>query len=278
MKIDKAEVIATGKPRHIGWEEVPDGCKTKTQWGTEGMRPKAGVSPTAYVYINGRTHFALYDTEAVTPKAVPTPGVAKALTPENIGAALFEINKGAKRRRDAASQMYDSQRHSLAGIHKEKKEAYYELKDDVIREASRSGLATLVGYHTKYQIQTHRQLVEPIEYDNDRDEDDSDDPNVIGNEGYEPDAPFDDSEDRPKPKRYTNVTSKLVTHMACYELGGFRFHTIIDSIPEQSAVDVADLGEWLSKATPRSLHMPLKDAIATLDAYLLKVKRAKVKH
>ncbi|HUU97034.1 MAG TPA: hypothetical protein VM487_14945 [Phycisphaerae bacterium] len=54
----------------------------------------------------------------------------------------------------------------------------------------------------------------------------------------------------------------------CYELGCFRFHQIIDRAPTNAEAAVVDLGEWLSRATAHPIHMPLKDAEATLISYL----------
>ena len=56
--------------------------------------------------------------------------------------------------------------------------------------------------------------------------------------------------------------------MALYELGGFRFHTILDAIPISTEIEVTDLGEWMSRATPCTKQMTINNAKATLEAYL----------
>ncbi len=115
MRISKAEVEATGKPRLMGWDQVPKGHKTKTQWGKEGMKLEEDAEPAAYVYIKGRNeHYELNREDAVEPKLKQRPVQALPPTPENIGAALYEVNKAAKRRRNAARNAYEDRRYAMA--------------------------------------------------------------------------------------------------------------------------------------------------------------------
>ena len=56
--------------------------------------------------------------------------------------------------------------------------------------------------------------------------------------------------------------------MELFEIGGFRFHRIVDQTPQEITTEIKDLGAWESAATARPRHMPLKDAEATLLAFL----------
>ena len=42
MRITKSDVKAACKPHFVGSSDVPDGYKTKTQWGEAGMRLREG--------------------------------------------------------------------------------------------------------------------------------------------------------------------------------------------------------------------------------------------
>jgi hypothetical protein len=261
MKIRKADVEATGKPRYTNWSHVPEGLKTKTQWSQDGMRLRAEAEPAGYVWSRHRsTHFALYDGASVEPKRKPSPGEARPLTSENIGAALFEINKAAKRRRDAASTAYQKRRHEAARVQKDAKRRLYDFKSRVLRKAKADGLAQLVGYHVKHGRVSRRVWQEPV-FD--------DDPVEQGEEEFYDLDDWENDDSQPSVDGgWTKVDVDQTTWMACYELGGFRFHKILDEPPEGAKREVKDLGEWLSTATPRTRHMTLKDAEATLNAYL----------
>lgn len=62
-------------------------------------------------------------------------------------AAIFGVNRSAKRYRDAAQRNYQSGTHGFAGNCKERKESLYKLKDRGIVEAYRSGRLKAEGTH-----------------------------------------------------------------------------------------------------------------------------------
>jgi len=259
MKILKAEVLETEKPRFVGWAKVPDTYKTKTQWNKEGMRLKSNVEPAAYVYAKARnTHYELYSCAEVEPKTKQRPGEPLHHTPENIGAALYEINKAAKRRRDAAQRAYDKGAHGLAGNHRQEKKRLYDLKDRVIRKAFDEGLSQLVGYHSKKDRRNRLAWVYDGNGSDDCDHEVS---------GWDDDD-FDELPDGQSSPRRIQIEETTTTNMICYELAGFRFHVIVEQIPKDAVSEIEDLGEWISKATPRTKHMTLKVAEATLKRYL----------
>lgn len=255
MGLTKDEVLATGKPRYVGWSDVPDGLKTKTQWSDEGMRLLRDVEPAAFAYGGSQhsrnAHYALFSRKQVEPKRRQRPGNPLPPTAENLATALFEINKAAKRRRDAAASAYARRKHNLATRRKEEKEAFYDLKDRVLRELVHGGVATLVGVHSKVDIRNHREWIDENDGAPCQDAVDDEGPRVVETEG-----------------RWETVPERCTTCMVCYEVAGFRFHKPIDAPPDGADAEVKDLGEWMSKATPRPLKMTLKDAEATLRAYL----------
>lgn len=62
-------------------------------------------------------------------------------------AAIFGVNRSAKRYRDAAQKNYQSGTHGFAGNCKERKEQLYRLKDRGIVEAYRNGRLNAEGVH-----------------------------------------------------------------------------------------------------------------------------------
>lgn len=263
MKITKSDVIATGKPRFVGWNDVPESYKTKTQWGEAGMKLQEIVEPSAYVYINGRNeHYELYVEDAMTPKKTIRAGKALPMTPDNIGAALFEINKAAKRRRDAASTARRKRRHGAAGAQKAAKEDLYDLKDRVLEKAHADGWAQLVGYHVKTDSRNSRVW-----------KDDGDNDHAFEGWADDGDDNFDDDDNQRRPNgRWILVVEKEQTAMALYEISGFPFHTILDAVPTNTELEIKDLGEWMSRATPCAKLMTIKNAEATLEEYLRQEK------
>ncbi len=255
MSMTKADVEATGKPRYAKWARVPDDLKTKTQWRGEGMRPRLDAEPAAYMWgPRNNTHYALYASESVCPVKTPRAPKARPLTPENIGAALYEINKTAKRRRDAAAFAYVSGRHGMARARKSQKESLYELKEQVLAKAEAEGIAVRVGYHLKFDEFKTREWRSNDE---------------IGPQGEMLDSFCDDEFGASNPRaRCVTITRTRETKLVCFELGGFRFHSLMDRWPTDLDAEVTDLGEWMSAATARPRIMTLKDAKATLRAYL----------
>ena len=150
MRINKAAVEATGKPRLMGWDQVSGGHKTETQWNKVGMKLKYEAEPAAFVYVRGRgTHYPLYTSDAIEPKRKQRAGQVLPLSPKNIGSALYEINKAAKRRRDAAREAYGSHDHKRATSSRAEKDDFYRLKDAVMARAIAAGMAKFVGHHVK---------------------------------------------------------------------------------------------------------------------------------
>jgi hypothetical protein len=73
-------------------------------------------------------------------------------TPENILAAIFAVNRAAKRRRDAASTTYSAELHGFAGFHSAEKRALYELKDKGIAYLASEGALVCIGIHGRLAL------------------------------------------------------------------------------------------------------------------------------
>ena len=67
-------------------------------------------------------------------------------------AALFAVNKSAKRYRDAAQKLYQCDSHTWAGDAREKKEELYDLKDRGIVAAAKQGRLQFAGMHGRLAV------------------------------------------------------------------------------------------------------------------------------
>lgn len=67
-------------------------------------------------------------------------------------AAIFTVNRAAKRYRDAAISCYECDEYSLARANKRRKEYLYELKDRGIYQAYADKLVSLVGKHGDFYV------------------------------------------------------------------------------------------------------------------------------
>lgn len=261
MRISKADVEATGKPRLMGLDQVAEGHKTETQWNKEGMQLKDEAEPAAYVYVRGRgIYYAPYTSDAIEPKRKQRAGQVLPLNSKSIGSALYEINKAAKRRRDAARKAYGNRDHNRATSSRAEKDDFYKLKNVVMARAIAVGMAKFVGHHVKQYDHTSRQWIE--DQDGDAEEairDHGDDEYGDCDDDFPCDAPSG---------QWGAVKERRITNMELFEIGGFRFHRIVDQFPTRATTTIEDLGAWESAATARPKHMALKDAEATLHAFL----------
>ena len=73
-------------------------------------------------------------------------------TAENILAAIFAVNRGAKRRRDAASIAYGNGMHGFAGLHSSEKHDLYRLKDKGIVHLASESVLICIGIHGRLAL------------------------------------------------------------------------------------------------------------------------------
>lgn len=124
--------LATAEDRRF-YEE--NGPKTTKQWSDEGFKPAYGEQPWRIVEFRlglrrGTATAHFWRREQLVerkPRIIVAEPVAA--TPENIAAAVFAVNRAAKRRRDAAASAYDAGTHGFAKQHSKEKSALYEQKD-----------------------------------------------------------------------------------------------------------------------------------------------------
>lgn len=122
----------------------PEDCErllNKTDARNSGLRVPNGLEPVAWRSWQYGT-FGLWRESELVPvmRQPPKPPVVIDLL-----AAVFAVNRSAKRYRDAASSCYSSRSHGLAKAAKQQKERLYQLKDCGIAEAHRLGRIQYVG-------------------------------------------------------------------------------------------------------------------------------------
>jgi len=238
-------------PVYLRWSEVDPDLRSESSWRREGYRVRS-VHPRAY--FKGRyTTYPLYsklDVEKTKPRN-QRPPVCLAFNPENLGKALWEINKAAKRRRASAREHYMTSQHKPAGKAKHKKSAFYEFKDNALRRLLAEGVAKIEGYHSV--TSTRRRSVS--KYSQDQDD------QLMGN--WDECAPFDEQNDLDATEEDRETRRILLEVIA---VGGFRFHRPVARLP-QGAQILEELQEGFSG--PASItFMRLSDAVETLSAYL----------
>ncbi len=132
-------------------------AESETAWRRSGRKVMSGSKPHAIrtCRVGGGSGaksvtYAVYrhdQTHSVQRRSQPREAVAYPLTFQNVLAAVFAVNRSAKRYRDAAQSCYQSGVHGFAKMHKERKEELYRLKDNAIVHAYRAGFVVAVGLH-----------------------------------------------------------------------------------------------------------------------------------
>ncbi len=121
---------------------------TMTEWGHRGFRPIKGTQPHATIrvhqYRRGHFEFDVYREDQVEPKRRHNPIPAQLIL---IAAAVWVINRRAKRCRDQADTAYCSRSHNLAQLRSQEKNDLYKLKEQAIEHLLREGTAVVTGHH-----------------------------------------------------------------------------------------------------------------------------------
>jgi len=127
-------------------EHIRNGLwKSRPAWRKENRKVKANAEPRGYgtrlygVY----PVYALEETEPV--RQAPPPVAGDPNDPAALLAAIFSVNRSAKRFRDAASSCYAKEVHGLAKANRQRKERLYSLKDVGVAAAFRAGYLRAVG-------------------------------------------------------------------------------------------------------------------------------------
>jgi hypothetical protein len=238
-------------PLYTSWGRVPAGLHAATHWRKLGFRIQS-AAPRAYVR-GRRGSYALYTKEDFQPvqRRKLRPPVCLPFTSENLGKALWEINKAAKRRAITASQRFVAGNHERAKLAKAEKVAFYLLKDRMLGLLLEQGVAVIAAYHS---VQG-----EPFQRSEGRASHDMDD--SVDTWG---DFDADDTEEYGQDNSNSPEERRLV--LQSIVVGGFRFHRPITCLPEGANISKT-LAQGFSKAAPIT-WMRLCDAEETLWAYL----------
>jgi len=121
-----------------------------TEWGRRGFHVLRDQEP--HCWLSGRVGsrrsktitWAVYREDQVIPKRKIT-----LKPPEQIDvlAAVWAVNRAAKRCRDAAQSCYQAGAHAFAGSNKDKKEKYYDLKSQALNYLIADGRLQVAGRH-----------------------------------------------------------------------------------------------------------------------------------
>jgi hypothetical protein len=120
-----------------------------SEWGRRGYRVLPDQEPHGWLsgqVGNGRTSITwpVYRKDQVVAKRKVT---ARPPQVVDVLAAVWTVNRAAKRRRDAAQACYQGRAHGFAKAHKETKEEYYCLKSQALHYLLAEGRLRVVGYH-----------------------------------------------------------------------------------------------------------------------------------
>ena len=127
-------------------------ARTRAQLSRIGFRPKKGEEPHGSRYLGWVGWCDVWRRDQVEPKRRQKPGIARELTVENVLAALFTLNRRAKRARDLASIYYNNRMFGFASLMREEKENIYEIKDNAICFALSQSWLEPVGAHGDFTI------------------------------------------------------------------------------------------------------------------------------
>ena len=168
IKAAKAAEFRERKDYEYGGEEItvkgkrlvknPKEAISKTEWRKRGRAVKTGETPHAERYINSHGHAQYYNVfrEDQTRKLRRTQDTEPILVDEL--AALFTLNRSAKRWRNTAKKQYESESHGLAGNAKRQKVRRYDLKGQALHYLIAEGRLSFVGHH-KFQDGNYAEIL-----------------------------------------------------------------------------------------------------------------------
>jgi hypothetical protein len=126
----------------------PKEAISETAWSKLGFRVRYGVMPhcrrTVRIEGQGRRIYDVYREDQVEPKRQIVLVPPKAI---DLLAALWAINRRAKRCRDGASRHFKSHTHAFAAALKREKGKLYWLKGQALHYLLAEGQLEIVGHH-----------------------------------------------------------------------------------------------------------------------------------
>ena len=121
-------------------------AESMTEWGQKGFRPIKGVEPHARVrihqYRRGYLEFDVYRNDQVEAKRQSSPA-----TTIPVLAALWVVNRRAKRCRDLAINYNDQKAYGFAKSNTREKKRIYGLKGQVLQYLLNEDAAVIIGHH-----------------------------------------------------------------------------------------------------------------------------------
>jgi hypothetical protein len=172
--------------------------------------------------------------------------------PKMIALALYNLNKAAKRRRDAANSFFKKNMEGLALYHRVIMKEYYDLKDRVLRKARADRLASIIGYHRQTYERPKRVLYC------------SECGNIVN--GIIQHQNFCGGE----PQWKTLGTEKVDQWLEVYDFCGFIFHIPCLKPYQQDlrGAEVKNLKMWTSSSTSKQKTLSVRLAKKILEIYL----------
>ncbi|MGE3408249.1 MAG: hypothetical protein AB7I37_15635 [Pirellulales bacterium] len=122
----------------------PKVAKSKTEWSRLGFRIRKGEQPHSFRYSRTPGYYDVFRDDQIEPKRE-----VNEIEPVEIKilAALWVINRRAKRMRDGATRSFKKGRHTEASNHSDEKQRLYAMKEQVVHYLMESGILRHVGRH-----------------------------------------------------------------------------------------------------------------------------------
>jgi hypothetical protein len=144
---ERRAAVKEQRAREIAERYVTSAELIESGWTRNQIKHLGEADLVLRVGWGNRYHW-LRDRTAIKPpkRKAPTPIEVDVL------AAIFTVNRAAKRYRDAAQSLYKKRAHGLSGYSKRRKEELYELKDAGIVHAYLAGHLQYCGVHGSLAI------------------------------------------------------------------------------------------------------------------------------
>ncbi|WP_100408466.1 YkyB family protein [Bacillus solitudinis] len=138
---------------YVGWDNIPKNLFTKTQLKDKRLKPVDLENVAAYVKFQSPNRWRetnLYNIDETVEMKKRKLNIRNfELNENNLGEALYIINKSAKKSRDTKQENYYSKNFGVVSRSKSRQSSLYDLKNDVISKAERDGIAEIIGYHVQ---------------------------------------------------------------------------------------------------------------------------------
>lgn len=139
--------------QYVGWKEVPQNLKTKTQLKKMKLKPECEseyVATIRYASPQGWKETVLYDqNKTIQIKSRSLNIDHLEMDDSNVAQALYNINKSAKLSRDTKQKNYYKRDFSTVSRAKTRQKNLYDLKENVMDKLIKEGRMKYLGYHVQ---------------------------------------------------------------------------------------------------------------------------------